>query len=65
MAKKPRGLYRTSGWAYVTDGTDAFDILESDYRRNGYQPDYDSLPAKEDYDATVAARTTAEKDGTP
>ncbi len=53
---RPRGLYRTAGWAYVTDGVDGFDILESDYRRNGYPPDYDSLPLKQDYDAAEAAR---------
>lgn len=56
MAERPRGVYRTTGWAYVTDGTTAFDILESDYRRNGYWPDYDSLPSKQDYDAAEAAR---------
>jgi len=56
MAERPRGLYRTTGWAYVTDGIMAFDILESDYRRGGHRPDYDSLPSKQDYDAAEAVR---------
>jgi hypothetical protein len=34
----------------------AFDILESDYRRGGHRPDYDSLPSKQDYDAAEAVR---------
>jgi len=63
MAKRPRGLYRTPGWAYVTDGTMTFDITESDYRRSAYKPDYDGLPSKQDYDAAVAARRAGEKDG--
>jgi len=63
MEQRPHGLYRTPGWAYVTDGTMTFDILERDYRRSGYKPDYDSLPFKQDYDAAVAARRAGEKDG--
>lgn len=63
MARRPRGLYRSPGWAYVTDGVETFDVRESDYRAEGYKPDYDGLPSKQDYDAAVAARMTAEKDG--
>ena len=63
MAKRPRGLYRSPGRAYVTDGLEAFDIRESDYRARGYKPDYDRLPSRQDYDTDVAARMTAEKDG--
>ena len=55
MGKRPRGLYRTPGWAYVTDGIMTFDITESDYRRSAYKPDYDGLPSKHDYDAAVEA----------
>jgi hypothetical protein len=62
MAKQPRGLFRTPGWAYVTDGTMTFDITESDYPRSGYKPDYERLPSKHDYDAAVAARRAGEKD---
>ena len=61
MAERPRGLYRTAGWAYVTDGTMALDILERDYRTNGYRPNYDELPLKHDYDAAEAARKAGEK----
>ncbi len=63
MAERPCGLYRTTGWAYVTDGIMAFDILESDYRRDGHKPDYDSLPLKPDYDAAEAARKASKKAG--
>jgi len=61
VAERPRGLYRTAGWAYVTDSTMAFDILERDYRTNGYRPNYDELPLKQDYDAAEAARKADEK----
>ena len=60
---RPRGLYRTPGWAYVTDSIMTFDITESDYRRSAYKPDYDALPSKRDYDAAVEARRAGEKDG--
>ena len=63
MTKRPRGLYRSPGWAYVTDVVETFDVRESDYRAEGYKPDYDGLPSKQDYDTAVAARMTAEKDG--
>ncbi len=62
MEDRSRGLYRTPGWACATDGRMAFDILERDYRRSGYKPDYDSLPLKQDYDAAEAARKAGEKD---
>ncbi len=45
-----RGLYRTIAWAYVTDGTMAFQVPEAEYRALGYEPDYDNLPWKERYD---------------
>jgi hypothetical protein len=46
-----RGLYRTISWAYVTNGAMAFQVPEAEYRAFGYEPDYDKLPWKEDYDA--------------
>jgi hypothetical protein len=51
MTKTFRGLYRTIAWAFVTNGTMAFQVPETEYRAFGYQPDYDSLPWKESYDA--------------
>ncbi len=54
MAKIARGLYRTPGWAYVTDDTIGMDVPEGTYRQKGYHPDYDSLPSKEEYDADKA-----------
>ena len=45
------GLYRTVTGAYVANGTMAFVVPEQDYRAFGYEPNYDDLPWKEDYDA--------------
>jgi hypothetical protein len=47
MAEVFRGLYRTIAWAYVTNGTMAFQVPEADYRAFGYEPHYDDLPWKE------------------
>ena len=49
-----RGVYRTISWAYVTNGAMAFQVAEAEYRAFGYEPDYDKLPWKEDYDAARA-----------
>ena len=46
MAEVFRGLYRTIAWAYVTNGTMAFQASEAEYRAFGYEPDYESLPGK-------------------
>ena len=51
MAEVFRGLYRTIAWAYVTNGTMEFQVPEADYRAFGYEPNYDNLPWKENYDA--------------
>lgn len=51
---KFHGLYRTVAWAYVTNGTMAFQVPEADYRAFGYEPDYDNLPWKESYSAAKA-----------
>ena len=53
-----RGLYRTIAWAYVTNGTMAFQVAEADYRAFGYQPDYDKLPWQESYDAAKSPQKT-------
>jgi hypothetical protein len=44
-----RGLYRTTAWAYVTNGTMSFHVPEAEYRAFGYAPDYDNLPWQESY----------------
>jgi hypothetical protein len=51
MAKAFRGLYRTVAWAYVTNGTMAFQVPEADYHAFGNEPDYDNLPWRENYNA--------------
>jgi hypothetical protein len=55
MAKRPRGLYRIPGWAYVIDGSMAFDVTEADYRARRYRPKYDTLMPKEVYDEIESA----------
>jgi hypothetical protein len=49
MSMEVRGLYRTPGWAFVTDDRIAFDVPEGEYRANAYTPEYDKLPTKEAY----------------
>ena len=53
MTEAFRGLYRTIAWAYVTNGTMAFQVQEAEYRAFGYRPDYDEPPWKESYDSVV------------
>jgi hypothetical protein len=56
MANTFLGLYRTVTGAYVTNDTMAFQVPEVDYRAFGYEPNYDELPWKEDYDAGKSAQ---------
>jgi hypothetical protein len=51
MENKLRGLYRTTTWAYVANDLMSFQVSEPEYRAFGYEPDYDSLPWKENYNA--------------
>jgi hypothetical protein len=51
-----RGLYRTPGFAFVTDNTMTFDIPEAEYREYGYTPEYDSLPSKDAYKASLTSK---------
>jgi len=44
-----RGLYRTTGFAYVTNDRMAFIIPEKAYRAHSYSPDFDELPTKDAY----------------
>ncbi len=60
MADSFHGLYRTVAGAYVTNGTMAFHVTEADYRAFGYEPDFDSLPWKESYNAAKATRAEGE-----
>lgn len=54
--KQTRGLWRTkteeSGatYAYVDYESYAQEVTEAMYRDRGYQPPYDELPTKEEYD---------------
>jgi hypothetical protein len=52
MTDEFRGLYRTVTGAYITNGTMAFHVPEENYRAFGYEPDFNSLPWKESYNAT-------------
>jgi hypothetical protein len=54
QAKPFLGLYRTVAWAYVTNGTMSFQVPKAEYREFGYEPDYDDLSWKEDYDIAIA-----------
>jgi hypothetical protein len=53
--KRPYGRYRwqmpesESAFAYVSDGTLAFDIDEATYRMRSYLPAFDALPTKEEH----------------
>jgi hypothetical protein len=51
MTDELRGLYRTIAWGYVSNGEMAFQVPEPEYRAFGYEPDYDKLPWKENYNA--------------
>ena len=57
MTDALRGLYRTVAGAYVTNGRVAFHVPEADYRAFGYEPDFNSLPWQESYNAGELART--------
>lgn len=50
MTNTFRGLYRTVTGAYVVANDMALQVPEADYRAFGYEPIYDNLPWKEDYD---------------
>ncbi len=64
MQKTARGIYRTQGMGglsnsvMVSDGSMTFEIPESHYRVKGYQPEFDVLPWKPEYEAaqTEASR---------
>ncbi len=55
--KEARGIYRVrrigglGSDARVTDGTSVMDMPESVYRARDFQPDFDKLPWKHQYDA--------------
>lgn len=48
-----RGLYRdTDGWAYVVyDEKNGAPIPRERYEENGYEPDFNDLPTKAEYDS--------------
>jgi hypothetical protein len=56
MANTFRGLYRTVTGAYVANDTMAFQVPEADYHTFGYEPNYNDLPWKEDYDTGKPAQ---------
>lgn len=60
MTKAPRGYYRTrrsdgvEDEAWTEDGEGARYVKESVYRAKGYDPAWEDLPWKEDYDLAEA-----------
>ena len=65
MAEAFRGLYRTIAWAYVTNGTMAFQVPEAEYRAFGYQPDYNQLPWKDGYSPNAGTAAGAAPSAAP
>jgi hypothetical protein len=61
MIGVPRGLYQMKGLgrraarAWISDGMTGTAIYEHLYRLKGYQPVFESLPAKSDYLLAKAA----------
>lgn len=55
--RSPRGRYRTGSYeahdlsAFVSDGTMGFDVPEHLYRERGYNPTFEALPTREEYEA--------------
>jgi hypothetical protein len=46
-----RGMYRDdTGWVQVDYGQHNAPIPKDKYEENGYQPPYDKLPSKQEYD---------------
>ena len=46
-----RGLWRDGHWAQVSyEGIEAVQISRALYERRGYQPPFDELPTKEEYE---------------
>lgn len=52
-----RGLYRDGQWAQVSDGKHSIPIPRDRYEDNRYEPPFDHLPTKEQYEAANADRT--------
>lgn len=56
-SKRPQGRYRTlptasrPPMAYVVDGGTASFIAEETYRSKRFEPDFDTLPTEQEYDA--------------
>jgi len=51
-----RGLYRDGNHAQVTDGKHSFPMPRDDYEAKGYEPPFDKLPTKTEYEAQNANR---------
>jgi hypothetical protein len=51
MSDNVRGIYRTLGFAFVTDGKTVLDIPEAEYRDSEYAPVYGKLPSEKAYQA--------------
>lgn len=48
------GLYRDGDWAQVSDGKNAVPVPRDQYEAKGYQPAFDDLPTREEYEASRA-----------
>ncbi len=49
-----KGLYRDGDWATIFDGNNAIPIPKARYVQQGYEPPFDQLPTKKEYDAKNA-----------
>ena len=70
MADQPTGRYRTvthhggHQYAWVVAGEmGGEDVREAEYRARGYQPPFEQLPLKQDYE--IAALPEGQSDGSP
>jgi len=44
-----RGLYKDGDWAQISDGNNSIPITRNKYDERGYEPPFDELPTKEEY----------------
>ncbi len=59
---RPKGIYRTATpltgaeYAFVDYGSCIGELPKGGYEERGYQPPFDRLPTKEDYEVTTAGK---------
>lgn len=53
-----RGLFRDGNWATFTDGHNSMPVPRDTYEMRNYQPPFDDLPTREEYEAKKNAQGT-------